>query len=457
VKIVLATHHYPPTYVAGVELVAERLARWLVKRGHVVHVVCIEDIDAAGSMKIDTQLQDGVTVHRLYLKLTGDPLPLGIRHRDASLERWFGTFLARVQPDIFHSLSSYLVTASLLDAARSAGIPTIASLHDYWYVCPRTILQRSNGERCNAQVTATDCARCVMGERRRYRFMQRVEDAIVKWTRPHSTSKQRLVDPKLTAIIRDRQTHLDATLRSVDRIITPALLSRELLLARGFSPEHVQHVRHGIHQPSSDVERGAPPDGRLRLIYLGQLAPHKGVHILIDAFKRVARGPRGPVLTIYGDGSKAPAYVRGLERLATGEADIHFGGMYRNTQVWDVLREADVLVVPSLWFEISPLVILEAFAARVPVIASDLRNMNTQITSGVDGLLFTAGDSAALATHVQRLVDDPQLVTLLKHGISKVRDLDTELAEIEAIYGQAISDRNELARASAGVVLNEIS
>src|SRR5438105_6355994 len=383
VIIVLATHHYPPTHVAGVELVAERLARWLVKRGHVVHVVCIEDIDAAGSMKVHTQLQDGVTVHRLYLKLTGGALPLAVRHEDASLERWFGAFLRRVHADIFHSLSSYLVTASFLDAARRAGIATVASLHDYWYFCPRTILQRSNGERCNAQVTETDCARCLIGEQPRYSYLQREEDAIVKWTGPRNNIAQRLINPKLTAVIRDRQTHLDATLRSVDRIITPALLSRELLLARGFSPEHVRHVRHGIRQPPSDMESGAPPVGRLRLIYLGQLAPHKGVHILIDAFKRVPRGPRHPVLTIYGDGSKAPAYARRLERLTAGEVDIHFGGRYNNARVWDILRDTDVLVVPSLWFEISPLVILEAFAAGVPVLASDLPNMNTQITSGV--------------------------------------------------------------------------
>jgi glycosyltransferase involved in cell wall biosynthesis len=452
VKIVLAAHHYPPNYVAGVELVAERLARWLVERGHDVHVVCIEAIDAAGPMKVHTQVQDGVTVHRLYLKLTGGALPLGVRYQDASLERWFGAFLAQVQPEIFHSLSSYLVTASLLDAARSAGIPTIASLHDYWYFCPRTILQRSNGERCNAQVTENDCARCVMGEQRRFRLVQRVEDAVLNRIGPRHNIVERLVNPKLVAIMRDRQAHLNATLRSVDQIITPALLSRELLLARGFSPEHIRHVRHGIRQPRSGIKPAAPPDGHLRLVYLGQLAPHKGVHVLIDAFKRVSGGPRHAVLTIYGDGRKSPAYARRLRRQAAGEADIRFGGMYENAQVWDVLRDADVLVVPSLWFEISPLVILEALAAGVPVIASDLRNMNTQINESVDGLLFAAGDSGALAAQIQRLVDDPELIIRLKRGISEVRDLDTELTEIEAIYSQVVSDLRQPPRVFAGTI-----
>src|SRR6266567_2560825 len=113
-KIVLASHHYPPTYIAGVELLTERLAGWLVKRGHTVEVVTIENIDTDGPLSIQTGMQNGVVVHRLALKLTGGVDPLGVRHRDENIERWFADFLTHAKPDVFHSQSSYLLTASLL-------------------------------------------------------------------------------------------------------------------------------------------------------------------------------------------------------------------------------------------------------------------------------------------------------------------------------------------------------
>lgn len=250
-----------------------------------------------------------------------------------------------------------------------------------------------------------------------------------------------LTDPALRDSMRRRQEHLDAALRSVDRIVTPAPLTRELLLERGFSHDHVRFVRHGIRQPPPGLPMRTPVDGRLRLVYMGQLAPHKGVHVLIDAFRRLTPGQRKAELLIYGDASAFPEYAQRLKHMASGEDQVRFAGTYTNPQVWDVLREADAVVVPSLWFEISPLVILEAFAAGVPVIASDLRNMNTQVKNDVDGLLFAAGDAASLAVQVQRLVDMPELLLSLGRNIAPVRTLNTELAEIESLYQDVLGSR----------------
>jgi glycosyltransferase involved in cell wall biosynthesis len=429
-RIVIATHHYPPTYLAGVELLTQRLARWMAQRGHQVEVVCVEEIDALEPLMVRTELEDGVQIHRLGLQLTGQPDPLAVRHRDDALRNWFADYLRRVEPHVFHSQSSYVISASLIDAAKLVGVPVVASLHDYWYLCPRITLLRSDGSRCDAQVTAADCARCLMRDRARGRLLERVHLAIRH--------------PDLEARLVERQNHLDSVLRSVDQILTPALLTYELLLARGYDPSRVRLVRQGLRAPPARVPIATTHRDGLRVGYLGQFVHHKGVHVLVEAFGYLSAG-RGVSLVLFGDETRFPSYSKRLRRMANQMRGVDFAGVFRNDEVWSVLNQMDVLVVPSLWYEISPLVILEAFAAGVPVIASDLRNMNYQVRNEMDGLLFKAGDALDLSRQLQRLMDDPHLLPTLRRGIQPVHKLDDELREIESIYGElAARDRNAL-------------
>jgi glycosyltransferase involved in cell wall biosynthesis len=103
-----------------------------------------------------------------------------------------------------------------------------------------------------------------------------------------------------------------------------------------------------------------------------------------------------------------------------------------------LLSEMDVLVVPSLWFEIGPLVTLEAFAAHTPVVAADLPNMKYQVTPEVDGLLYPADDPVALARQLQRLRDDPALLDRLRAGIGPVRTSDEEMGEWLNLYQEVL-------------------
>jgi glycosyltransferase involved in cell wall biosynthesis len=98
----------------------------------------------------------------------------------------------------------------------------------------------------------------------------------------------------------------------------------------------------------------------------------------------------------------------------------------------------DVLVVPSTWYEISPLVILEAFAHGVPVVGADLRNLNSQVRHGVNGLLFRSGDAGDLARQLQRLVDEPDLLPTLAEGISPPCTVEEEVQEVERVYASIV-------------------
>lgn len=189
--------------------------------------------------------------------------------------------------------------------------------------------------------------------------------------------------------------------------------------------------RYGIDVPAPKQRK--PPDSPgLRLGYLGQLAPHKGVGILIEALRYL---PGAPVrVYVYGDPRAHAGYADELKRLAGDDARIVFRGAYRHEQVYDLLAELDAIVVPSVWYENAPFVIQEAQAAHVPVLASRLGGMRELVTDEADGLLFSPGDARDLARQLRRLLDEPTLLERLRPDGTSVRTEEDEMRELLAHY-----------------------
>ena len=157
----------------------------------------------------------------------------------------------------------------------------------------------------------------------------------------------------------------------------------------------------------------------------------KGVHVQVEAFNGLADG--SAELWIYGDPSVFPDYARRLRELAANPR-IRFLGKVDDEDVGSALSELDALIVPSLWYENSPLVIQEAFAAKVPVIASDLGALAEKVRHGLDGLLFPPGDAASLRELLQRLIEEPAILKRLKANIRPVKSMAEHAKEIEALY-----------------------
>jgi glycosyltransferase involved in cell wall biosynthesis len=436
-RIVLGAHHYPPRHIAGVELITERLARRLAGRGHQVEVVCVEEIDAAVPISVATEIRAGVPVHRLGLQLSGQPVGLGVRYRDDLVADWFAAYLGRLQPDIFHGHGSYLLSASPIEMAARAKVKTVITLHDYWFLCPRITLLHSDGQPCATPASPTDCAWCMMGERRRFRALAGTRRTGVRrgLVGGDGVPWRWMVDAGLVRLMEERQRYLLSLLQTVDAIISPAPLAGELLVARGLPAERVRRVAYGLDVAALGPARRPERVGPLRIGYLGQIAPHKGVHLLVQAVKSLlATAAPAMEVAIHGDPGRFPDYARRLQRDAAGLSTIRFLGAYDNARVADILADLDVVVVPSTWFEVSPLVILEAFARGVPVVASRHTNLASLVRDEYDGLLFTPGDATDLARHLRRLLDEPGLHRRLTEGIRPVRPLDAEVDDLERLY-----------------------
>jgi len=182
-------------------------------------------------------------------------------------------------------------------------------------------------------------------------------------------------------------------------------------------------------------------EATLRFGYVGQVAHHKGVHLLIEAFEALRSPQKTVELHVWGGVEANPAYARTLHKLANGDDRVILHGRFDNQHLLEVLDGLDYLVVPSLWYENCPLTMLEAYAANLPVIASDHGGMRELVEDGRDGLLFRPGDAAELARTMQRIVDDADLNSQLQAGARRrlVRDTEDEMRQLLTIYDLSLN------------------
>jgi glycosyltransferase involved in cell wall biosynthesis len=432
-KIVVAVHHFPPHYTSGAELRAYRTAVWLREYGHDVYVICIEAIDVGDGrgLTFRDELYDGLPVRRLSFNLAAAPDPFRWTYDNPWIGEHLRGYLAELAPDLLHLISGYLISGTTLRAAIGLRIPTVVTLTDFWFLCPRITLLRSNGQLCAPPFDAATCARCLGEEKRRYRIPGRIVPALM---RTFWRTRSRRV-----ARVRERMVFLGETLNRVNAIISPSQFLRHLFVEAGVAAQRIIFCRQGRDFPGlTPAILEKTPATRLRIGFIGQIAPHKGVHTLFEAVRRLP----GAALEVkvYGDTGRFPDYTRRLRRMACQDSRLTLVGMCDRTEVSQILQGLDVIVMPSLWYENSPNTILEAFAHRTPVVASDLGGMAELVHHNENGLLFTPGDAASLAQQLRRLLDEPQLLPTLRAGIGPVKSVAQEMGELEEIYRSVVRD-----------------
>ncbi len=369
-------------------------------------MVCIEAIDRGepGELQAVADTYESIPVWRLAFDMARADDDRW-SYDNPLLNAWFTAYFQRQRPDIVHCQAGYLIGTAPLTAARAAGIPTLLNLHDYWFLCPRITLQRGDGSLCaSIPDDPVGCAWCMRLESRRYRLPEQISGGLVG----RAAQVIALQDGRAA----DRRAPLVATARAGrarcrDRAIT--LPGRALRAIRAIGAPACLALR----ARSGALSRAAPrpaPDGTLRIGFTGQIAPHKGVHLLVEAFRALQLQGRKVELHLYGGLEARPDYVARLRRLANDDQRVHFHGRFEHHQAVQILGQLDVAVVPSIWYENSPLAIMEAHAAGIPVVTAALGGMAELVRDGVDGLHFAAADSADLARQLQRLLDEPELL-----------------------------------------------
>lgn len=399
-RVLFVANGFPPRGQWGTEFYTGQLASALRDRGHTIAAFVP---DRSGSRARHTLEEEETGLARVFVvHNAGDPQKrFAASYQDDAIDRLFAGVLERWRPDVVHF--NYLLwglSLGLVAAARRAGVPTVATLTDYGLVCHRGQMVDWRIERCGGPRPPVDCARCV----RRHSvhdgpWLHRVVHRAVGDTAAALGGLGRVAT---TADLERREAAARGALADLDRLIAPTRVLAETFVRFGVPKERIVELVYGFDETPYAAARPEPPARPVRFGYMGQWTPHKGVHVLLEAVAiAAARLPESVepwTLHLWG----APAGHRHRLYAPRLVASAHRGRVVFETafaphEAPTVLAGLHAIVVPSLWDENAPLVCLQARAAGVPVIASDVPGVAEVIRHGEHGLLVPPGDAGALA------------------------------------------------------------
>jgi glycosyltransferase involved in cell wall biosynthesis len=369
------------------------------------------------------------------------------------LRRSFAAALDDFRPDIVHFHHFLSLGDDLVTLARTSGAAVFYTLHDYGLICPNTLLLRDDGVLCAKQNADffQDCCPVFIrttGPRGKPPWAARFP-SLARWQlyarqTPHPLARALLLaatsqavrwlgNPRRAHFPNKRDfflTHTRRIWRDVDLFLAPSEFLLRRYLSCGLPQAKVILMRYGLRHFSG--VRREERRGPVRFGYIGALHPQKGIDLLLEAFRHVGHDAS---LHVYGSVFGSPI-SRSFWRRVRDRAvpNVFFHGAYDNDRVGEILADLDVVVVPSLWYENSPLTIQEAFIAGVPVITADAGGMAELVRHDISGLRFRRGDVEDLRATLRRVAADPEILDRLRRGISPVPSIEDHAADLIGRY-----------------------
>ncbi len=232
--------------------------------------------------------------------------------------------------------------------------------------------------------------------------------------------------------VADRLDYLAHVLEDVDMFVSPSAFLRERFIESGLIDGDrivVSDNGYDMNRLPSRAPTRPPATDKLRVGYVGTIAEHKGIHLLIEALNGIE--DERVSCHIWGDLGAFWEYTVGLRTLVRNPR-VFLMGSFENDRITDVMNNLDLLVVPSLWFENSPLTIHEAAACGIPVIASDEGGLAEYVTPEVTGRLFQLGNAEDLRAKILSFLDTP--MTAFEPGSLTLKPIEEDARDTERRY-----------------------
>lgn len=323
--------------------------------------------------------------------------------------RALSRLLDATRPSVAHLHNIYHhLTLSIVDELHSRDIPIVQTLHDYKIACPAYTLFTEGAP----------CHRCV-----RSTVLHAVRHRCIKGSIAGSS-----LGALELALARRRKTY--------DRIslfLAPSAFAASVASDAGIDPERIRVLPYFI--PDVELAVAAEHHPRAPIIFFaGRLAETKGVKQLLDAFRRITVPA---VLRIAGWGPLAPL----VEEAARHDPRIEFLGSVPRDQLLAELGSARALVLPSIWEDNCPLVMLEARARATPIIVSNRGGPPEFVEDGVDGFVVDPTDTTALADRLELILADAGLAgevgDLGRQRLLREHGADKHYKQLMAAYNDA--------------------
>jgi glycosyltransferase involved in cell wall biosynthesis len=321
----------------------------------------------AGGVEVDQVIFDNAEL-RESVSLISDVRLAAMAVWSRAAARRVSAAIAAVRPDVVHVHNTFSAASpSVYVAASGRDVPVVQTLHNYRLVCPAATALR-DGHPC------TDCVGRLVP-------WPAIVHACVRGSRPQSAAAA------ATLLLHRARGTFD---RDIDAYIALTEFQRDLVIAGGLPGDRIRVVPNFL-----DPDPGAGDGRRAGILFVGRLMQDKGISVLIEAAALLPG-----VVRVIGSGPLAPSI-----ELAASRGEITYAGRIPHDSVQAELRKAMALVLPSIWYEGFPLVVLEAFASGTPVIASRLGSLAEIVEDGSTGLLAEANSAADLGARIRWALD----------------------------------------------------
>lgn len=315
-----------------------------------------------------------------------------------------GALIRDFQPDVLHVHNTFpLISPSIYSAAARRGVPVVQTLHNFRLVCPQAMMLR-DGRPCESCVGRLPWPGVVHGCYRGSRAQTGVLAAMLATHRAAGTWRRR-----------------------IQRYIALNEFCRERFVAGGLPAERIRVKPNFVDLPLLE------PMPRLGFLFVGRLSPEKGTQVLADA-------------TSYED-LRSSVRVAGTgpdEAALAGHPRLQMLGALSPGSVYEEMRRAVALVMPSIWYENFPRTLVEAFALGLPVIASRLGALASLVEDGRTGLLFTPGHAGDLASKLRWAENHPDRMAAMGQAARRhyERHLGRgeNLRQLLQIYREAVAE-----------------
>ncbi len=371
-RILIVSAFFPPFVQGGAELSARNLAGWLQANGHEVAVLTTSPAPAD---EMSGAIVDGLKIWRIHM-----PRPYTVfeaaqksglqksiwhlqDHFDPRNDRVMRQVLDEFAPDLVNIHVLQGIGWNTLRVIGGRNIPAVFTIHDLSLACVRMAMFKS-GRECERL-----CASCAFSSRVKLAF-----------------------------------------LRSVPRLgfISPSLaILRRLSVFQPIHPWAQAHILNPNKPPSPTVEKNASK--AVRFLYVGRLHQSKGLYVLLEALVPLSARYEF-TLTLVGTGPSEDD----LRQRFGHHRWIEFAGHVSAQDVANRMAQSDLLLVPSIWFENSPGVIIEALGQGLPVMGSKAGGIPELVTHGKNGILVEAGDVTAWSAAIEAILDHPERLEAYK-------------------------------------------
>jgi len=436
-KILQVVHGFPPKQRAGTEIYTYYLSKELAKR-HEVHVL-YPTVENVRKISLNSFERGNLFIHEVEIPKNKIKIFLNLlffenTYLNKKVEKIFIKLLKDIKPDIIHFQHLIDLSATLIDVAKEFGIPSVLTLHDYWFICPNIHLLKCDYTICKGP-KPDKCRECWVKRR-----VGNLSESLVKF-HIHKYLTRKLLEFIIKAFnsrkkFEKRNEYLKSLLLKVDKIITPSRFLREMFINYGIPEDKIIYSENGYNVKLFEEfrKREKTKNNKIVFGFVGGTAKHKGITVLLEALEKINEKEKFFEIYIYGSCDPNSIHFKRLKKLSF----VKIKGKYANVK--EPFSEIDVLIFPSICYENCPLTLREAMITGTPVIASNIGGIPEIIKDGINGFLFDYNKPEKLKEKILIIATNLELLEKLRKNCKKsmVKSIDTQAKELEKLYRRLI-------------------